>query len=325
MENLTIKPNDYFVFYVDNDIIIYKDKQQIHAKQCDGDLMASFACPHVYQHYEFLDAEHGVVLIFGGKTLVYIDKSGTKSFQSILSEQNGRFLSSPMKTDDPNCFTIATQFRNLLHLMKYDFINAKRISQSASWQVSQLNDINLCGKYIYLLLDNSLIVQCNNETCETLWKRFEPGRVEPRIVIDEQKKVLYACSNILKIVQGEDIQNIRIPLARPDSLEFVVRDKLFYTSNNRKHICCYNLTNNNLEWEITGSDAILRTIRLIDMADNNLAVIQTVKGITIINTSAGKIVNYFRLNNLQDMKLTKHNLLLQADKTNIVGVANVNY
>lgn len=322
MTKLEIEHRDKFIFYATHEMIIYKEGRYIVAQNCSGQTLAKVSLPSSYKSYEYLSFDDAVVLLFNGKTLVFVDKYGENSFTDNLPiNRIGRSLLHIFPSSQENAIVFAAHLHNNIHFVHYDFITKKRIAQTLSWEVSQVNDARYEDGKIYALMDNTYMVCCDAETCETLWTKFETGHVSPKL-LPFGDGVIYACQNLLKVHANKKTEVVRIPLARPNTVELIKGDLVYYTSNDQKHLCCFDLKNKKLIWEITGTEIIKKTISAVGKSDknvNDMLLLQTDAAVTVINLSLGRVHSHFKLSGLQDIRRTDNHILIhRLDQTGML-------
>jgi len=252
---------NHFVFYATNELIIYKDRQYILAHTCDGTEICRIRYSGDYKHYESIEFHDAVILIFSGKHLVFIDKYGSNSFNfDIPIEKFGRSLSKIIKAPNDNSIIFGAKLYGRIHFVNFDFMTHKRIWQTSSWEVEYVNNVVDGGHTIYSLMDNTFIVSFDKNG-KTKWTRFESGQSQPSL-IPFSDRLLYASEGGLRITDGKNVENIRIPMVRPTSLETLIGDKLYFTTRDKRNIGCYNIKKKEMIWEITGSFPIIKTLTI---------------------------------------------------------------
>lgn len=327
---LGVEHRDHFVFYASSKVIVYKEGRNIVATDCDGDIITRLTCPVDYKKYSYVETEDDIVFLFAGKKIVYIDLVTDESFVADLPIQKiGRSVSEIYPSEHNQGIVLVSRLHGQTHVVNYNFIEGTRICQSSSWQVAQVNDTVYSNGYVYLLMDNAFIACCNASTGETVWTRFETGRIEPNIVPLDGNMV-YACQGILKISGNKSSKSIKIPTVRPNSVKWAQGDSICFTANNNKNLCGYNVKKEELEWEITGTEPILETV--VTRATRkgrtyDALVVRTKSHISTINLTLGQSHTYFPSTGSSGLKKTGDHVLIhrQADRTDMIpGVQDDN-
>lgn len=317
---------DRFVFYATHEMVVYKDGRKIVMDDCSGTRITEVECPSSYKVYESLDVGNALLLVIGGKYLVHLDRLGERSFfEELPISRVGRVLSDTYESSHRNSVLFAGHLHGKVHFINYNFIDKTRVSQSTSWEVGQVNDIQVVDEKIFALMDNAYIICCNASTGETLWTRFETGKIEPRI-IPYNNGLIYSCQKLVKVYKDKNVEIIRIPLARPDTLECIRENNLYYTSKEMKHVCCLDLKSKEIIWEITGTEPITKTVAVTGKLHSNIynmMFIQTPNAVTLINLSLGKVHSHFKMVNLQNIRLTGDHLLIHKRSDETVMIAGV--
>lgn len=317
---------DHFVFYATHDMVVYKDGRKIIMDDCSGNHITEVDCPPSHKVYESLDIGDALLLVIGGKYLVYLNKTGARSFfEELPISRVGRVLSDTYESNHKNSLLFAGHLHNKVHFINYDFIDKKRVSQSSSWEVGQVNDIQVVDGKIFALMDNAYLICCDASTGETLWTRFETGKIEPRI-IPHEGGLIYACQKLIKVYKDTKAEIIRVPLARPDTLECLRGNSLYYTAKEMKHVCCLDLRSKQLIWEITGTEPITKTITVSGKLNSNIydmMFVQTPNAVTLINLSLGRVHSHFKMVNVQNIRLTGDHILIHKRSDDTVMISGV--
>lgn len=322
LSNLEMEYREYFVLYASKDQIIYRDKQYLVTKSCDDQITSQISIPTIFSHYEYTTLDRLLVFIIGGKYLFYNDFSKS-TIEELSVQRTGKFLSRIYPTEHEDSIITMSNLHGKVHFIIYNILKKKRLFQSSSWEASQINDIVVFKDKIYCLMDNSYIVCCNLNTCETLWTKFETGIINPQLIPSENG-IIYCCNGLVRILENKNVQTIHIPLARPSTLERLIDNKLYYTSNSRKNVCCYDLSSKKLIWEITGTNPIIKTIHAYGIDDNktqnDILITHSSDSLSIVNLTLGRIHSHFRVPGIRDIKLSQNHILIhkQFNYTNIL-------
>jgi len=321
LEEVGLEHRDHFIFYLSHEMVIFRHRQQIVVSDCQGNELDRTPCPPDYYKYECAETDNDIVIFLGGKTICTVNKlTGKCSIFEFPVQKLGRNISSIFVSGGGIIFACTLQGK--IHLVNYDIHNELRLYQTSSWAVSKLNDIVEKDNLIYLLMDNSFIACCDKETCETLWTRFEAGTIEPKIV-PCQNGIAYVCHNILRITQGKEVQNIKVPAMQINSVQGI-SNNVFLLSQDRKTICSFNIENEDLKWEVNGNEGILETILVKGQYQKvlqDVLFVRTSSYITILNASTGQVNSHFNAHEVTGMKLSHKHILVhkRQNKTDIIG------
>ncbi len=317
---------DHFVFYATNELIIYKDRQNIIAANCDGTEICRSKCPNEYKHYESIEFEDAVILIFSGKHMVFIDKYGSHPFDFDMPVQKfGRSLSRIIKAPSGNSIIFGAKLYGQVHFVNFDFMTRKRIWQTSSWEIAHVNNVVDDGHTIYSLMDNTFIVALDKTNGETKWTRFESGQSQPDL-IPISDSLLYTSEGGLRITDGKKVENIRIPTIRPTSLESLVGDNLYLTTKDKHNVGCYNIKKREMVWEIAGSFPIIKTLTIKGQKDGRIVdvmLVRTKKDVAILNLTDGRAHTFFRADSFTDMHRTGNHVLFHQTKGTTMMIPGV--
>ncbi len=312
----------HLIYFATHDFILYKDRSFLMQVSCDEQLLKRTSLPKDSKSYECLEIGDAVILVLAGKEIMIVDKEGRATSKYDLNHQKiGRCVTRLFHAEN-NQIIFGTKYPNRIQFLKYDFVNQSRVCQTMSWEMSRVNHLTMHNHMLYALLDNAFIVCCDMSTGETLWTKFEAGFIHKNLIVYNDN-LLYACQNILKIANGKEVENVSIPLARIHSLEHVIGDNLYFTSNEGKNICCYDLKGRRLKWEILGNLEIKESIivpgrhegRMYDMM-----VVRTKDSMGIVNLTVGKTVQFLKSPAISRIRVTGDHLLIHshADHTEMI-------
>lgn len=328
LKNYQIEHRDSFIFFASHDFMIYKEGRHIIMSDCQDEIIASVKCPNSFRNYEYFETPDRVVFVFGGKDLLcFMKDDGRVISVDLPVTKIGRIFSEIFPLSNGDSFIAAATLHEKIHFINFDYLTQTRIFQTASWSFSAVADVCSVPGKIYVLLDKTYLVCFETNTGEVLWTRFETGVVQKKILLHKDD-LLYTCDNLLKIVSLTGVNTIRIPLARPDTLEYVFGNSLIYTSNNKKHVCCFDLKKKELMWEITGSDEIEKTLPFVGVdgaKESEMMLVKTKNNMALINLESGYIFSQLKMNVGFDVRKTGDHILIHkpAFRTDfLAGIKN---
>lgn len=197
-EKIGTETKNYAVFYATHDFIVYKDQKKIKMMQCNDELMAEVDCPTDYRTYDCLDLDDGVLFIFAGKSVIFLDKSGFEpKSHEIDIEKVGRIVTKPVKSQNKNSVIFGTSSYGQIQFINYDFFSKKRLSQTQSWKMTEVTDIASNDQLLFSIFDNVFLTSCKIETGECLWTRFENATINGKL-LSYKNKLLYNCQNLVR-------------------------------------------------------------------------------------------------------------------------------
>ncbi len=325
LQNIELETRDDIVFFASHECIAYRDKFTIVLRSCDGTMISVVKLPGDHKKYECIDLDDSILLLFGGKHIVIFDKyEHTPIEYGFEVHRLGRIITKPLLLDE-NKIIVGTKLMDRIQFLIYDFMARSRVRQTASWNMSRINSLTLSHNKLYALLDNAYLVGINSDTGQTIWTRFETGRISDTI-LTYKKELLYTSQNILKRAKNKKVNNIRIPLVRIHNLEQIVGDKLYFTANKGKNICCYDLRDNKLIWEIYGNAVIQETI-LAKGIDNNkthdVMLIRSQNALNIVNLTLGQTVKTLKIKDIARIRQTDNHILIHKYQQNTDMIAGV--
>lgn len=303
---------DSTVFYADNLLTIYRDGPYVRAVDDNDEQIAKIRCPSNFKQFESVDLEDSVLLMFSGNVVTLLDKTGIDIDVFTLETNKFGNCVTPMKlSKDKASLVFGTRSRGHIQFVNFDFSNQKRIAQTSSWKMATINDFTIYEDVLYALLDNSFIMTAQISTCESLWNRFETGQIKPKLV-PSGKEVYYACGNVLK-VRDPDVKSIKIPLVRVNSVEAKFGNLVIMTSMGGLSLCCYDITKEEVKWEIRSNLAIQQTLPtkiLVGGKANDAVIVRTKDHVTIVDCIKGKNVFHAKFENIARIRQTGSHLLL---------------
>lgn len=309
------------ILYYSQDISIYKHNKNIVLYDKNNQQISSSLAPIDYDRYEIVDLLDSVLLFFAGKSISIIDKSGGMHVNFRLDPVKiGRCITKPFLYDK-NHLILGTRTKDRIQILKYDFMSQARESQSSSWKLYGFTTINLLDKYICGILDGSLLVCLDADTCENKWNRFEAAKIQKGLFI-YQNKVLYSTQGMLRSVWQTAVDNITIPAIRFHTLEYLNNNTLYATSKKGFALCAVNLLNQQLLWE-TNTKFIFETVFVPFKHNNeiiNCIAARTNESIIILNVDTGQMIHSVPVSNATQIRVTDNFLLInQASGTTIIG------
>jgi hypothetical protein len=302
------------VFFATHDYMIYKSSSILVHSSCGDEIINTNSLPRDCNNYECLEFDDIIIFVFAGKEVVIIDKSGHQPIAYKIDHRKigriyTRLLASP---HEPNHVIFGTRWDTKVQFMCYDFMDQSRICQTSSWDMDRINYICTNDQFIYALLDSTFIVCADMSTGETAWTRFEAGVISANILA-YGNSLLYACHNVLKIITNNKVENINIPLVKIHTLECIVGNNLYFTSNQGYNIGSYDLLNRRVNWEIPGNFAIKETLLTKGFNGkeiHDVLLLRMHKRLGVIDLTQGKSVHFTKINNISKMRITHDHILL---------------
>lgn len=300
------------VFYADHLLTVYRDGPYVRAVDDTDEQIHKLRCPSNFKQFEAVDLDTAVLLMFSGNQVTILDKTGIDVMSYELDTHKFGKCITPMKlSEDKLSIVFGTRIRDHIQFVNYDYSNKKRVSQSSSWKMATINDFVVHNEKLYALLDNSFLIAANVDTCETLWNRFETGKISPNIV-PYKNEIYYACSGTLK-VRNPDVETIKIPLVKVSSVEAKFGDHVIMTSMGGLSLCCYDVSKQNVRWQIKSNLPIQQTvpIKIIvsGKANDGVAVV-TKDHFTIVDCTRGRNVYHTEFKNIARIRKTGSHLLV---------------
>ncbi len=290
---------------------------------CDETLLSKINLPKDCKSYEFLELDGIIILMMSGKEILIINKSGYMPQRyDMNSYKIGRCVTKLFDVGN-NQMVFGTKYPNRIQFLSYNYIEQTRVCQTMSWKMARVNHVIMDGNILYALLDNAFIVCCDMSTGETLWTRFEAGFIHKNLII-YKNKLIYACQNILKIVdEDSNVENIQIPLVRIHSMEHLIGENLYFTSNEGKNICCYNLKSRKLRWEILGNLEIKESIMTRGLYEDrvyDIMIVRAKDSVGTINVVLGKSISFLKTPAVSRIRETGDHILVHthADHTEMI-------
>ncbi len=313
LDELQIEKRPKLVYFATNDFIIYKDGPYLYHNSCDDENLNTFKLPIDHKHYQCLDMVDAVMLLFAGKSIAVIDKSGNLPINHDLDQRKiGRVITKLFPSNDYNSVVFGTKLFDRIQFVNYDFMDHKRISQTSSWNMTNITDITSYKNDLFAILDNAFVVCCGMDSGETKWTRFESGRVNPKILIHNDT-AFYTCQNMLKSSLGASVESTRIPLVKIHSLQSIHNGKLYFTANKGASLCCYDLATKTLVWEIPGNLPIKETLVTQGKYKGrtyDIMLLRMENHLGIVNLSLGKTIHYRKILHISRIRETGNYILI---------------
>ncbi len=313
LSKLELEPRQQSIFYATHGFIVYKDRLSLHLADCEGEILNSLRCPPDHRLFECIDLDDAVLFIFAGKQSLVLDKSGNEPIERAMAvEKIGRCVTPLFPSNDPFGVIFGTHIAGNIQFINYDFMGGKRLLQTSSWKMQKISHLAVYKDVIYGLLDNVFLVSCSAITGETFWTRFETGQIAPNL-IPHEGGLFYACQGVLKHLENGKSSLTRIPLARVHSLEHKSGDNLYLTSNEGKHLCCYDVKNRELAWEITGQLPIQETLVVQGKRRGRLCEVMAVRTkdhFSLVDLSRGATIYHALSVGIHRIRQTEDHILI---------------
>lgn len=325
--SLKIESRPKPVFYATDDFIIYKDGHLLKMDNCEGKTLSQINCPLDYRVYECLDLGDEILFIFAGKYLVMFDKVGNEPIAYALDMHKiGKVITKLLPSPVENCIFFGTTNANKIQFMNYDFVQRKKVFQSSSWEAKQINDIVL-NSCVYALLDQTLLVSLDTETCATKWKRIETGGITPKL-LPYDKELIYLVQNVIRKYKERKSTVVRTTLTMPTSLLGIRKDEFYFTTN-FSNIHAWNISQGKLKWEIQGNSPIRQSLMLKgihgDDKVHDMMALRLDGHLVFINLDIGQTAYYSKQLDILRIRKTGNHLLIHKQGSNtdmIAGIEN---
>lgn len=300
------------ILYATHDFIIYKERNKLKLASCDGELLSECSVAIDYLSYRCLDLEDAILFLFNGSTIIVLDKNGMMPVEVRLDPiRVGKCITKiykvPHRSDQ---IVFGTMQSGRIQFVNFDFMQGTRVAQTSSWRASTVTDTCLSEGRLYAVLDASTILELDALRGETLWTRFETADIKKGLITYD-KYLAYACQDMLKLTDGKEVRNIRIPLVNVSSVICSDRQDIIFTSNDRKNVCSYDTVSNQMKWEISGREPIDDWVMLRSTDNTELLAVQTSKYISFIDITQGKAEYNVRTGNIGKIRRTGDHFLIQ--------------
>ena len=317
LDKLQIKSHPRLIFYSDGNYVVYKDKFHIHITNCDGKLLFRCMAPPDCRHFECTNETYRIAIVINGNFLLYI---GTEPFtcttHDIDSTKIGKCVTK-IKFSEAN-LVFGTKCSGRLQIVKYDPFTHSRINQTASHELNRINCLSFEKNHIYALMDNSIIVNCNMSTGETIQRRFEAGYISNGLVV-HKSGILYASQGVLNHYTNK-VEKTKIPYSKVHSIEAAHKENLYFTSEEGQKIGCLNLADNKIKWEIKSDTPIQESILVEGPKKQPALIVRLANAVSIINLEKGEIARNLPCPSVYRIRQTGKNILLhkQDNRTDII-------
>lgn len=311
IKDLGLEHRDNFIFYACKDFIIYKDNLNIVKKSCSGEILTTLPCPNDFRHYEFTTEPNSITLILNGKHYINFKNDNSANFHDMEVQ---------CITKIHNFFgqlVFGTRDMNRVQFLRYDPNTQKRVCQTASWNMKKLNFV-MRDHFLLGAVDEIFVICANMMKGEILWTKLETGRISR--IFSYLNGLLYASQGILRFADNGKINPIKVPFTKADNIVHINGDNIYLTTNDSKNLCCFNIENRKVYWEISGGgDAIGDGI--ITKADNkDIFVAKTGLDISLFDLNSG--VKIYTIPSPQCLKIRKtgESILIhkEDDSTDII-------
>lgn len=319
MLNAEIKHVDRFIFYTNDELIIYRQDRKLTVSNCDGLILDFIPCPISYKIYQIFDDLFTINLVFSGNIIISINKESGKMLSNKLDPVKiGKCIT---KLFNYNGIIFGTKLRDGIQIINYNIEKALRTYQSSSWKFDNFNDLILTENSIFALMNKTFLIELSKTTGELLWHRFETGSIGNKILF--QNKLYYSCNGYLKIFSKE-LETKKIPLFQINTLLLIHDYSLFFIANN-KNICKYNLKLDKVEWDIdVGQDILIHQV--FEYKQNNIVYnIMCAKIGTkfiLMNLDSGKIIHVATIEDMKSLVVNGQKVLIHFD-SNITKIVEL--
>ncbi len=311
-DKIKIDDRSEHIFYATHNIIIYQDGLSIVLGSCENEeILSVINSSFDYTNYECIDLDDSVLIVFDHKAVVLINKSGMEPISYTLDEHKiGRCFTKPFLSNHPNRIIFGTKLHDRLQFVNFDFMEQKRITQSSSWKMSRITDLYVDDTMVYATLDNSFLVCCDMATGETLWTRFETGKIGEGL-IRYGDDLYYCCQGTLKKTNGDTAEPIRIPFIKPTSIVGQHGKFLFFTNKNGNTLCQYNLDEHKFTWEVFGSHPVQEAVTVSGLKyGSHIMFLRTSDYISMVDTDRGNALSNINTKKAKRMRLTEDHIII---------------
>ena len=147
--NFSPEHREYFVFYTDDQMVIYEDHHKIIQQTCSGEILQEVSAPAEYRHYEIVDLDDRLLLILSGRYLYIFAKNG----ESVEIPTWQPEITGVIVKVSNQLFATAL-FGKHYQIVSWDLINHRRIFQTSSFHAESC-DAFIVNKNAYLMLGQS--------------------------------------------------------------------------------------------------------------------------------------------------------------------------
>lgn len=313
------------IFYATHDVLIYQEGLNVLlGSRESNEVLSSVHSQLEYNNYEYVNLGDSVLMILDHKYIILMDKNGMQPISYLLDEHKvGQCFSAPFLSNHPNRIIFGTQLHNRLQFINFDFMEQDRIAQSCSWKMSAITDLHVDDMILYATLDNSFLVCCDMSIGETLWTRFEAGKIGKGLV-SYGDHLYYCCQGLLKKTNGNTAEVIRIPFIKPTSIIGQYSKFLFFTNKNGNTICQYNLDEHTLTWEVFGNYPIQEAVITNGIERNShIAFLRTSNHISLVDIDRGQALSNIDIKQTRRIILTEDHIVIHKNKGGTILISGL--
>jgi len=248
LDNINFEHYDTIVYFSSPDMLIRRNGSLVEIELNDRIVQVNDIRILELSNFKIDKWNENVLIAFGGRTSFLVRPDGTYDSFNLKS----RHIVTNLSIHE-NVLIFGSTLGSLFHFVIYNLEDRKRIFQTQSIEARTLSHI-VTNDSIYALMGNSQLIAYDHEGREK-WKRFEHQYVIPGLAY-YKGRLLYCSNNQIKITDGKKIESINIPIVKFDKIEGIIGDNLYAICGNKKNICCFNLHQRKLVYEIRGSQKI---------------------------------------------------------------------
>lgn len=324
IEKFELEPRNYAIFYSSDDFIVYKQGNLIKVADCDGTIKYGITPPPDWRHFEVIDLDDKVLIIFAGKDVVVLDKyDGNPLSYSLDHHKIGKCTTSIFAGSNPEEIVFGTYIRGGLQVLTYNYMQRSRVCQSASMKMSEFTDFRVYGSKSYSLMDNTYIVCTDILTGETIWKRFETSNIKPKLQM-LKNNLIYTCHGAIKQIKDDKVDNLKIPFVKVSSIELVSKNYIYFTCNDNATLMCYDNKKSEVKWEIKNLNPIQQSVHVVGMFagdTRDLLVTRAADQMSLIDLSTQQVLYRTQSNGISRIRQTGQHILLHknSNQTDIIA------
>ncbi len=313
LKEITTDDRNEYILHATHEFIAYTERNHLILASCSGEKIAEIRIPANRNDYQSLETDDNLIFIFAGTSIVIFDKSGMDPMMLKLDpSKTGKCITKIFTSNDQNKIIFGTSLLNQVQFVNYDFVDEKRISQTASWKMSNITNIFLDKLILYAVLDGSIIVCCDMSTGETLWTRFETGRIN-RGIFPINGKLYYTCQGLLKYTDGDKTEAMRIPQTQVQTLEAATGNMIYFTANKGNNVCQYNISSSTKNWEVFGQRPVEESVLIKSTKKEDVLLVRTENNIAVLNLVSGKAVSNIKISRPCRLVETHDHVIVQKE------------